>query len=305
MKLPYTTLDVFTRTPFLGNPLAIIRLPHPSSIPESQKQAIATEFNLSESVFLSPPDESGTALYEIFTARSRITFAGHPTIGTAHHISAHPALFPHTKRLRTAAGDVEFAFDARESVARVRVPHHVRVHNARLPHPFARGEGNPTDSASVPIVSIVKGMAFSLVACADLGALGRAPGSLVAYDKIYACEHLDAGSGWDVGLHGTFYFCDLGQDPEDKGRRLVRTRSISSREDPGTGSASSALCCWLGMKGVGGEGREKRFHLVQGVEMGRRCDIFVDVVMEEGGEGVEEVRMSGGAVEVMEGVIEV
>ena len=44
-----------------------------------------------------------------------------------------------------------------------------------------------------------------------------------------------------------------------------------------------------------------RFHLVQGVEMGRRCDIFVDLQMKEDGSGVENVELSGTAVEVMEG----
>jgi predicted PhzF superfamily epimerase YddE/YHI9 len=41
------------------------------------------------------------------------------------------------------------------------------------------------------------------------------------------------------------------------------------------------------------------------VEMGRRCDIFVDVVMKESGEGIEDVRLSGQAVEVMEGSLSV
>jgi predicted PhzF superfamily epimerase YddE/YHI9 len=48
-----------------------------------------------------------------------------------------------------------------------------------------------------------------------------------------------------------------------------------------------------------------RFHLVQGVEMGRRCDIFVDVIMKKTGKDIEDVKLSGQAVEVMQGTLTV
>jgi PhzF family phenazine biosynthesis protein len=54
MQLPFTTLDIFTSTRYAGNPLAIIRVPAHlrAHLSEDQKQAIAAEFNLSETVFL-------------------------------------------------------------------------------------------------------------------------------------------------------------------------------------------------------------------------------------------------------------
>ena len=73
---------------------------------------------------------------------------------------------------------------------------------------------------------------------------------------------------------------------------------FGTREDPGTGSASSALGCLL----TAGGGKE-RFVFEQGVEMGRRNVIEVEVV--RGEEGVERVVLGGAAVEVMQGNLEV
>ena len=78
----YIVLDVFTDTPFGGNPLAVI--PDATVLPEAELQKIAREFNFSETVFLYPPEEpADTARLRIFTPTMEIPFAGHPTIGAA------------------------------------------------------------------------------------------------------------------------------------------------------------------------------------------------------------------------------
>jgi PhzF family phenazine biosynthesis protein len=51
-QLEFVTLDVFTSQPYQGNPLAIVRIPHGTEVSQEQKQAIAREFNLSETTFL-------------------------------------------------------------------------------------------------------------------------------------------------------------------------------------------------------------------------------------------------------------
>src|SRR5450432_3844047 len=94
MKFAYTTLDVFTSTRYAGNPLAIVMAKSPSTpsgsptLTQAQKQAIAKEFNLSETVFLYGDDDvpspmDGMVKIDIFTPLSELPFAGHPTIGTA------------------------------------------------------------------------------------------------------------------------------------------------------------------------------------------------------------------------------
>ena len=82
MRRTFHTLDVFTDTPFAGNPLAVVM--DCEGLSEQRMQAIAREFNLSETVFvLDPLDPLNTARLRIFTPTRELPFAGHPTIGAA------------------------------------------------------------------------------------------------------------------------------------------------------------------------------------------------------------------------------
>ena len=82
MRRTFHTLDVFTDTPFAGNPLAVVM--DCEGLSEQRMQAIAREFNLSETVFvLDPLDPVNTARLRIFTPTRELPFAGHPTIGAA------------------------------------------------------------------------------------------------------------------------------------------------------------------------------------------------------------------------------
>ena len=83
----YYTLDVFTDRVFGGNPLAVI--PDGAGLAAEQMQAVASEFNLSETVFVFPPDDPvNTRRLRIFTPSTELPFAGHPTVGTAHLLAA-------------------------------------------------------------------------------------------------------------------------------------------------------------------------------------------------------------------------
>ena len=78
----YAVLDVFTDTPFQGNPLAVVL--NGEGLDTAAMQKIAAEFNLSETVFVFPPEEAGNnAALRIFTPSAELPFAGHPTVGTA------------------------------------------------------------------------------------------------------------------------------------------------------------------------------------------------------------------------------
>src|SRR5579883_2770069 len=82
MELEYAIWDVFTSTPLTGNPLAVVL--GSASLSAERMQAIAREFNLSETVFALPPRlPAHTAYIRIFTPSAELRFAGHPTLGTA------------------------------------------------------------------------------------------------------------------------------------------------------------------------------------------------------------------------------
>ena len=82
MRLQFQTVDVFTGTQFVGNPLAVVL--NAEGLSTAQMQAIAAEFNLAETTFVRPPQDAvHTAEVRIFTPRSEMPFAGHPNVGTA------------------------------------------------------------------------------------------------------------------------------------------------------------------------------------------------------------------------------
>ncbi|HWG05648.1 MAG TPA: PhzF family phenazine biosynthesis isomerase, partial [Beijerinckiaceae bacterium] len=82
MRRKFHTLDVFTEHALAGNPLAVVL--DCDGLDDNRMQAIAREFNLSETVFvLEPADPVNTAKIRIFTPSRELPFAGHPTIGAA------------------------------------------------------------------------------------------------------------------------------------------------------------------------------------------------------------------------------
>ena len=82
MKLHFTTVDVFTDRQFGGNPLAVVT--NAQGLSTERMQAIAAEFNLAETTFVLPPEDSAhTAEVRIFTPKAEMPFAGHPNVGTA------------------------------------------------------------------------------------------------------------------------------------------------------------------------------------------------------------------------------
>src|SRR5690349_2981659 len=82
MSRRYAVLDVFTDRPLAGNPLAVVL--DTAGLDGADMQAIAREFNLSETVFVLPAvNHVHSAAIRIFTPAYEMPFAGHPTVGTA------------------------------------------------------------------------------------------------------------------------------------------------------------------------------------------------------------------------------
>lgn len=314
-KLRYSTLDVFTHTRFGGNPLAIVHVPSGSQLTYEQKLSIAREFNFSETVFLyepAPTAEPETEIeISIFTPTAELPFAGHPTIGTGFYIiSGMAGIFaaaaPSRITLRTLSGAIPVQFDCKHHQTRLLVTHNVKVHpsfdctalKAQQPQlatvDFVNGLG-----AAEPICSIVKGMNFFLFEFTSVDALARLqqfPGG-VALPEGYLGDY--------DGLLGVYSYVRLGTLTSADG--AVMTMRLQTRmflglvEDPASGSAASALGSYLALT-TAGRARVRVFEITQGVEMGRRSEIRVKVVLTEEGV-VKEVELGGGAVGVMEGVL--
>nr|MDQ2647419.1 PhzF family phenazine biosynthesis isomerase [Myxococcota bacterium] len=96
----YVLCDVFTDRPLTGNPLAVFT--DGRGLSTETQQAIAREMNLSETVFVLPPERGGHARLRIFTPRQELPFAGHPVLGTAFVLAG--PLQSSEMRLETGAG---------------------------------------------------------------------------------------------------------------------------------------------------------------------------------------------------------
>src|ERR1700712_4909257 len=95
MRLQFETVDVFTADRFSGNPLAVVL--NAEGLSSEQMQSIAAEFNLAETTFVLPPQDSAhTAEVRIFTPRAEMPFAGHPNIGTAYVLARAGASYGRT-----------------------------------------------------------------------------------------------------------------------------------------------------------------------------------------------------------------
>src|SRR6516225_499703 len=87
MQRHYVTVDVFTDRMFGGNPVAVVL--DADGLSASQMQAVAVEFNYSETTFvLRASQPNHTARVRIFTPSGEVPFAGHPNVGTAFALAA-------------------------------------------------------------------------------------------------------------------------------------------------------------------------------------------------------------------------
>ncbi|KAF4339368.1 phenazine biosynthesis [Fusarium beomiforme] len=312
MSLQFTTLDVFTNTPFEGNPLAVVTIPPPSQqapLTQAQKQRIAREFNLSETVFVHDVEDrtaTNERKIDIFTPKFELPFAGHPTIGTAIFLQPQGV-----KTMIAKAGRLDIKFD-QDGSARALIPHDVRLHKERVPKPEceAGADEKLAQVAAVeegaPLFSIVHGMTFALVELPSLELLGAA--------KIGAMSYISGDlqdDGWKHDFDSRrYYFVLLNGEKSSDGKRFVqnvRTRLVKREmEDPATGSAACALSCYLALHKLSES--SIRFNVTQGVEMGRESLIVVDVEVETDDAGerkVKTVHLSGTAVEVMKGTVRI
>jgi pre-mRNA-processing factor 19 len=323
-SLEFYTLDVFTGTRFLGNPLAVVLVPAElkSALSQETKQKIAREFNLSETVFLHhDADTTKTSRdINIFTTFSEITFAGHPTIGTAALV-LHYLGWSQVTTLVTLAGPISIVPTTAQGYSAgisATIPHAVKIHRRVLKdvlpiHTSDIERGLSSDSTirdaeldAVP-VSIVRGMTFLMVKLDNLEDLAKVgTGSKLNFDKIKP-DLLDQGE-WMQGFVGRYYYVVVEEPQVNDTQKTwkVRTRMVElESEDPATGSAASALSSYLAL-GDGGNPGRYRFEIAQGVEMGRHSDILVDLETEavDGAVQVKDVVLGGQAVVVMKGSIQ-
>jgi trans-2,3-dihydro-3-hydroxyanthranilate isomerase len=291
MSRRYVVLDVFTDRAFAGNPLAVVT--DAEGLDSARMQAIAREFNLSETVFVLPPDDPHRrARLRIFTPGVELPFAGHPTVGSAVLLSLmHGDEGPAAFGVEEAIGVIPCVTERRgerAGYARFRAPKLPAVVGAGLDaadaaDAFGLHAEDIGFGAHAPSVRAVGG-AFHLIPLRSLEALARAQPA-AAFARHVAGAHPAA-----------FLYAPA---PEGLRARMFAP-GLGIAEDPATGSAVACLAGALAQHEGLDDGTHE-FLIDQGVEMGRPSRIELQIALEGGKLVAAEI--GGGAVVVAEGVL--
>jgi trans-2,3-dihydro-3-hydroxyanthranilate isomerase len=300
--ISYVTVDVFTSTRFEGNPLAVIS--DARGLSDAAMQKIATEFNYSEVTFVLPPeDPQNSARVRIFTPTMEVPFAGHPNVGTAYVLGQQAEIFGKpigdTLRFEEKAGLVEVDLKrsgGKVAAAAIRAPQPLTIGDAIAEETIARcvsiDPGAIIRTTHAPVFVSV-GLNFAVAQLNGLEALAAARPDLAGFQ---AAAGRQTTSGHDFSL---FLYVRTSDDPWNIRARMFAPLD-NVPEDPATGSASAALGAYLVSLAQDAD-MTARITIEQGVEMGRRSSIVLDVTKSDG--VVTDVVISGSCVPVMRGEI--
>ena len=295
----FVQLDVFTRTPLTGNPLAIFI--DGRGLSDQQMQTLAREMNLSETTFILPREPQVEARegkrVRIFTVEEELPFAGHPTLGTALYLHNIAASGADEVVLDLNVGEIGVRFSADSNNKSDRVAGDVfgemRQRDPEFGPTLLRdkvasvlgSDGNEIAS-EWPSQVVSTGFPFAIVPIRDSKALANLKPDLVRVGTV---------------LEGTGgRFCYFICPEERQGRIEVRARMFFyGGEDPATGSAAGCAISWMVRHGLAKS--DEQILIRQGVEARRPSEIFVRATRE--GEKVNNVRVGGYAVEVLRGTV--
>jgi len=303
MKRQFCTLDVFTDTPLAGNPLAVVC--DCEGLDDAGMQAIAREFNLSETIFLLPPkDPVNTARARIFTPSRELPFAGHPTIGAAVLIGLVDA--PGLIRaqdirivIEEEIGDIACTVSHRQG----RAP---RAHFTlpRLPQPAGMaGESLAIASAlgldeeeigfdnHAPCI-FSAGNAFCFVPVTTRAAIARARPDLSAWPQAFG--HMERGAAF-------LYTRQCAHEGSHFHARMFAP-GLGITEDPATGSAVAAFAGVIMQSEIMRDGSHV-LTIEQGFEMGRPS--FISLGLDIVGGRLMEASIGGSAILLQQGTIDI
>lgn len=301
MPLRFETVDVFTTEQFTGNPLAVVL--NAEGLTTAQMQAIAAEFNLSETTFVLPPsDPAHTATVRIFTPKGEMPFAGHPNVGTAFVLAR-----AGTSYGQPVAGD-RVVFEEKAGLVPIEILRDgAVVTGAKLASPRLLSIG-----AEIPVALIASACGLSVddIETANHRPLIASCGAAFILAELKSTAALQLATAQadvfrrEVAKHPVTSILIYTQ--VDEPHLDIRARMFAPQhnipEDPATGSANVALI------GLLAQLRPEptltlRKRIAQGVEMGRPSLLHAEATKQDG--VVTATYIGGSCVPVMTGTIEV
>jgi trans-2,3-dihydro-3-hydroxyanthranilate isomerase len=291
--LEYSIADVFTDIALAGNPVAVVV--DSIGLSTEKMQAIAREFNLSETTFVerrpTAIEQAEGVRVRIFTTQEELPFAGHPTLGTASvlKVDAPETAKGDTITLALNVGPVPVRFEDRVGDSSSlfgemtqRDPEFcAELDPATVAHLIGLDLADLDPKLPPQVVST--GTAFAIVPLRSSEALAR-----LNVKQREATEWLRA--------RGARWFFVLGPTGEETPAFRARMQ-FNGGEDPATGSAAGCAISYLVARGAVRSGEQ--ILLRQGVEINRSSDLFLSAKRSSG--KVSDVRVAGSTVLVAKG----
>ena len=255
--LAYEIVDVFTDRPYAGNPLAVVF--GAEGLATEQMQALAREFNLSETVFVLPATQVGaTYRARIFTPVEELPFAGHPSVGAAVTASRRGLFEPGQVTQECGAGVLPIEVTEGGAILTGGMP---TLGPELDPEPLLEMAGLAAGDHVGPAPRVAGcGLEFPFLPVHP-EALARAQVDSIAARR-YGIEHVSVFS-WDA--------------PTQTAYARVFVPGLGVPEDPATGSAALGLGVWLVASGLLPGDRRSSYTVRQGVEMGRPSSLACTV----------------------------
>ncbi len=274
---PYVILDVFTDVPLEGNQLAVFT--EGAAVPQRLMQRTARELNLSETVFVLPPEDAQSdAGIRIFTPAAELPFAGHPTLGAAFVVGERDDAS--LVRLQTGAGIVPVRLTREED----QIVFGEMEQPIPVPEPFERAEellaAIGVERSELPIEVYRNGPVFVYVMLPSFEAVAGLQPDVRALSAF-----------GEVGVNCFAY------DGEGNVKTRMFAPAFGVVEDPATGSAAGPLAVHLVRHGLAAFDEQLRIR--QGEEILRPS--LLQARVEGADERIDRVLVGGSAVLVARG----
>ena len=281
LTLDYALVDVFAERALEGNMLAIFT--DARGLSDRQMQTLAQEMNLSETTFILPADdprqeaETGVRV-RIFTTREELSFAGHPTLGTASWIYRNYSALKgrETITLALKSGPIEVRFRRPEPTEFPAPGDFATMAQGEPwmgpvlpPQDIARALGLTTEDLhpASPAQLVSTGITYCVVPLRSLDALEK-----LAIPQAVAETYLES-------VRAKFFYC-ITRAGAGSGADFRARMQFYNGEDPATGSAAGCAAAYLVARQFAAP--DTTVLIEQGIEMGRRSRIHVKASLREG-----------------------
>lgn len=300
--LHYELIDVFTSRPFGGNQLAVFH--DETELTAETMQKIARELNLSETVFIRPPQnpENQKSL-RIFTPKVELPMAGHPTVGAAF-VLANKGIIPtepgtNEWTLEEQIGEIPvMVYKEGTDVAKVEMTQPLPVFGSHFRKPGLVADLlslSPKDlDHRFPIQSVSSGVPFLFIPVRTLAAMKEINFRVDIWERQFSQNQY---------TQHIFVFTMQTEEKQSTVHSRMFAPAMGIQEDPATGAASGPLGAYLVEHGVIPPAKDGIYEIrsEQGFEIKRPS--YIDIMITKTGSKISEVKIGGQSVTMGKGQI--